>query len=51
LYLFNGATYERGQIEQLHIKAERHMRAAVSALSSNVLIQNRNPERKRLVPI
>jgi hypothetical protein len=40
-YLFNGATYERGQLEQLHIKAERHMRAVVEALMENVQLQSR----------
>jgi hypothetical protein len=40
-YLFNGATYERGQLEQLHIKAERHMRAVIEALAENVQLQSR----------
>jgi hypothetical protein len=28
-YLFNGATYERGQFEQLHIKAKEHVRMII----------------------
>ena len=40
-YLFNGATYERGQIEQLHIKAEEHLRAVIAALSANEQIKAR----------
>ena len=40
-YLFNGATYDRGQLEQLHIKAERHMRAVVEALMGNVQLKSR----------
>jgi hypothetical protein len=41
VYLFNGATYENGQLEQLRIKAERHMRAVVEALAENVQLQSR----------
>jgi hypothetical protein len=40
-YLFNGATYERGQFEQLEIKAKRHMRSIVDALATNVQLQSR----------
>jgi hypothetical protein len=40
-YLFNGATYDRGQLEQLHIKAERHMRGVVEALKGNVQLKSR----------
>jgi hypothetical protein len=40
-YLFNGATYERGQLEQLHIKAEEHLREIVDALASNVQLKTR----------
>ena len=40
-YLFNGATYERGQLEQLHIKAEEHLRAVIAALSANEQIKAR----------
>jgi hypothetical protein len=40
-YLFNGATYERGQFEQLEIKAKRHMRSIVDALAANVQLKSR----------
>ena len=40
-YLFNGATYERGQFEQLHIKAKEHMRSIVVALATNVQLKSR----------
>ena len=40
-YLFNGATYERGQFEQLEIKAKRHMRSIVAALLENVQLHSR----------
>jgi hypothetical protein len=40
-YLFNGATYERGQLEQLHIQAEEHLREIVDALASNVQLKTR----------
>jgi hypothetical protein len=40
-YLFNGATYERGQLEQLHIKAEEHLREIIGALASNVQLKTR----------
>jgi phage/plasmid-associated DNA primase len=40
-YLFNGATYERGQFEQLESKAKRHMRSIVDTLSANVQLRTR----------
>ena len=40
-YLFNGATYERGQWKQLAIRAEKHLRSVIAALSSNVQLQSR----------
>jgi hypothetical protein len=41
LYLFNGATYERGQYEQLAIQAKEHVRAVVEALSVSVQLRSR----------
>ena len=41
LYLFNGATYERGQYEQLAIQAKEHVRAVVEALSVSVQLRTR----------
>jgi hypothetical protein len=41
LYLFNGATYERGQYEQLAIQAEEHVRSVVAALSVSVQLRTR----------
>jgi phage/plasmid-associated DNA primase len=40
-YLFNGATYERGQFEQLHIKAKEHVRMIIGALAANVQMKTR----------
>jgi hypothetical protein len=40
-YLFNGATYERGQLKQLSIRAEKHIRAVVEALSVSVQLRTR----------
>jgi hypothetical protein len=40
-YLFNGATYERGQFEQLHIKAKEHMRMIIGTLATNVQLKSR----------
>jgi hypothetical protein len=40
-YLFNGATYERGQFEQLHIKAKEHVRMIIGALAANVQLKTR----------
>jgi hypothetical protein len=40
-YLFNGATYELGQLEQLHMKAEEHLRAVIAVLSVNEQINAR----------
>ena len=41
LYLFDGATYERGQWEQLTIRAKGHIRAVVTSLVSSVQMQSR----------
>ena len=41
LYLFNGATYERGQSEQLSIRAEKHIRAIIKALCVSVTLRTR----------
>ena len=41
LYLFNGATYERGQSEQLSIRAEKHIRAIIKALTVSVQLRTR----------
>jgi hypothetical protein len=40
-YLFNGATYERGQLEQLHIKAKEHVRMIIGALDANAQLKSR----------
>jgi hypothetical protein len=40
-YLFNGATYERGQLKQLSIRAEKHIRAIIKALSVSVPLHTR----------
>ena len=40
-YLFNGATYERGQWEQLTIRAKDHLRGIVAALSTSTQLASR----------
>jgi hypothetical protein len=40
-YLFNGATYERGQMKQISIQAKKHVRAIIKALSGNVQLRTR----------
>ena len=40
-YLFNGATYERGQWEQLTIRARDHLRGIVAALSTSTQLVSR----------
>jgi phage/plasmid-associated DNA primase len=40
-YLFNGATYERGQWKQLAIRAEKHMRSVIAALSTSTQLESR----------
>ena len=41
LYLFNGATYERGQWKALKRQAKGHLRSVVTSLVSNIQMQSR----------